>query len=111
MKLTPEMLVLIAPCVLLAGVVLQLLLARVLTPRGKGILAVLSCLPSVGAVLAVFPLVRNGAANDLTPLQWDGPHSLALHERHRVADRRQRIAQFVREHRDELVGAMRRIGE
>ena len=55
MKLTPEMLVLIAPCVLLAGVVLQLLLARVLTPRGKGILAVLCCLPSLGAVLAIFP--------------------------------------------------------
>src|SRR4051794_39395643 len=79
MKLTPEMLVLIAPCVLLAGVVLQLLLARVLTPRGKGILAVLSCLPSLGAVLAMFPLVRNGASIDLTPLVWDGPLSLALH--------------------------------
>jgi NADH:ubiquinone oxidoreductase subunit 5 (subunit L)/multisubunit Na+/H+ antiporter MnhA subunit len=79
MKFTPEMLVLIAPCVLLAGVVLQLLLARVLTPRGKGILAVLSCLPSLGAVLAIFPLVRNGASIDLTPLVWDGPLSVALH--------------------------------
>ncbi len=79
MKLTPEMLVLIAPCVLLAGVVLQLLLARVLTPRGKGILAVLSCLPSLGAVLAIFPMVRNGAAIDFTALPWDGPLSVVLH--------------------------------
>ena len=79
MKLTPEMLVLIAPCVLLAGVVLQLLLARVLTPRGKGILAVLSCLPSLGAVLAIFPKVRDGAAIDFTALPWDGPLSVVLH--------------------------------
>ena len=79
MKLTPEMLVLIAPCVLLAGVVLQLLLARVLTPRGKGILAVLSCLPSLGAVLAIFPMVRDGAAIDFTALPWDGPLSVVLH--------------------------------
>ena len=79
MKLTPEMLVLIAPCVLLAGVVLQLLLARVLTPRGKGILAVLCCLPSLGAVLAIFPMVRDGAAIDFTALPWDGPLSVVLH--------------------------------
>ena len=38
-------------------------------------------------------------------------HALASHERHGIADRRQRIAQFVREHRDELVGAMSRVGE
>ena len=33
------------------------------------------------------------------------------HERHGVADRRERIAQLVREHRDELVHALRRVGQ
>ncbi len=79
MRLTPEMLVMIAPCALISGVVLQLLLVRVLTSRGKGILAVLCCLPSLLAVLAVFPLVRNGAAIDLAALPWDGPLSIVLH--------------------------------
>ena len=79
MRLTPEMLVMIAPCALILGVVLQLLLVRVLTSRGKGILAVLCCLPSLLAVLAVFPLVRNGAAIDLAALPWDGPLSIVLH--------------------------------
>ena len=35
----------------------------------------------------------------------------ARHERHGIADRRQRIAQFVRQHRDELVHALRRVGQ
>lgn len=79
MKLTPEMLVLLAPCTLLVGVMLQLLLARVLSPRGKGILAVLCCLPSLCAVLAIFPMVHNGAAIDLAAIPWDGPLSIVFH--------------------------------
>ena len=77
MKLTPEMLVLIAPCVLLAGVVLQLLLARALTPRGKGILAVLSCLPSCGSSSCSLSHGPQWSSHRLhRRCQWDGPLSL-----------------------------------
>jgi multicomponent K+:H+ antiporter subunit A len=70
---------LLAPCSLLAGVLLQLLLARALSPRAKGVLAVLGCVPALAAVLALFPTIRGGNALDLRLFSWDGPLSLVLH--------------------------------
>jgi multicomponent Na+:H+ antiporter subunit A len=64
---------------LLAGIFLQLLLARALSPRAKGVLAVLCCTPALAAVLALFPAIRGGGALDLRLFSWDGPLSLVLH--------------------------------
>jgi NADH:ubiquinone oxidoreductase subunit 5 (subunit L)/multisubunit Na+/H+ antiporter MnhA subunit len=77
--MTPATLVLLAPCSLLIGVLLQLLLARFLQPRNKGILAALCCLPAIGGVLAASPLLRGGQPVDLRLLAWDGPLQLAYH--------------------------------
>jgi len=77
--MTPALLVELAPSVLLAGAVLQLLLGRLLSARAKGVLAVASCLPALAAVLAALPAVWSGAAIDLHLLFWDGPLTLALH--------------------------------
>jgi multicomponent Na+:H+ antiporter subunit A len=59
--------------------VLQLLLARYLKPRNKGILAVLFCIPAIGGVVAASPLLRGGQELDLRLLSWDGPIQLAYH--------------------------------
>src|SRR5208337_2035528 len=72
-------LILIAPCTLLLGAALQILVARLCSARMKGILAFLSCLPAVVAVAGIAPLVRAGQAIDLRPLPWDGPLALVLH--------------------------------
>ena len=72
-------LVLIAPCSLLLGAVLQLLVARLCSARTKGILAFLSCVPAIFAVLGIISSVRSGQAIDLTVLQWDSPLALVLH--------------------------------
>ena len=77
--MTPAMLVQFAPCLLLAGVALQLLLGRFLSSRAKGILAVLSCVPALAAVAAILPAVRGGTAVDVRLLPWDGPLALVLH--------------------------------
>jgi len=69
----------IAPCTLLAGAVLQLLLARVLPSRSKGALALLCCVPALVSVLCTVPRVMGGRAIDVTLLPWDGPLALALH--------------------------------
>jgi len=45
----------------------------------KGILAALSCLPALLAVVGMVPLVRAGQSFDLNLLQWDGPLALVLH--------------------------------
>jgi multicomponent Na+:H+ antiporter subunit A len=71
--------ILIAPSSLLLGAALQILVARLCSARTKGILAALSCLPSVLAVLATIPAVRAGRAVELNVLQWDGPLALVLH--------------------------------
>src|ERR1017187_1930311 len=76
MNMTPAMLVQFAPCLLLAGVALQLLLGRFLSSRAKGILAFLSCVPALAAIL---PAVRGGTAVDVRLLPWDGPLALVLH--------------------------------
>jgi multicomponent Na+:H+ antiporter subunit A len=63
---------------LLIGVGLQLLGARWLSPRGKGILAFLCCLASLGAVLGAYPGVRDGSAIHLQLGMWDGPLAFVL---------------------------------
>jgi multicomponent Na+:H+ antiporter subunit A len=72
-------LILIAPCSLLAGALLQILVAKLCTARVKGVLAFLSCLPAVLGVAGVAPLVHAGRAIDLKPMPWDGPLALVLH--------------------------------
>ena len=72
-------LILIAPCSLLLGAALQLLVARLCSARTKGILAVLFCLPAVVAVIGMMQWVRRGQAFDLNVGQWDGPLALVLH--------------------------------
>jgi multicomponent Na+:H+ antiporter subunit A len=72
-------LILIAPCALFSGAVLQILVARLFSARAKGILAFLTCLPAVFAVIGIAPLVRTGQAVDLKPLPWDGPLAFVLH--------------------------------
>ncbi|MGP8175431.1 MAG: proton-conducting transporter membrane subunit [Terracidiphilus sp.] len=77
--MTAAALILIAPCSLLLGAVLQLLVARLCSARAKGILAALTCLPAVLAVVGMAPLVRAGQAVELNALPWDGPLTLVFH--------------------------------
>src|SRR6516162_2525458 len=77
--MSAETLILIAPCSLLLGAVLQILVARLCSQRTKGILAVLFCLPSLLAVIGTVPLVQAGLPVDLNLFGWDGPLSLVLH--------------------------------
>jgi len=77
--MTASILVLVAPVALLAGAVLELLFSRVLSSRGKGILAALAALPALLAVLAFAPIVSSGRATDLSLGSWDGPLQLAFH--------------------------------
>ena len=72
-------LILIAPCSLLLGAVLQILAARLFSARTKGILAFLACLPSVVAVALTARWVQAGQAIDLNLFHWDGPLALVLH--------------------------------
>ena len=74
-----SLLILMAPCTLLAGAALQILVARLFSARAKGILAFLTCLPALFAVIGMAPLVRMGQAIDLKPLPWDGPLAFVLH--------------------------------
>jgi multicomponent Na+:H+ antiporter subunit A len=77
--MTAATLVLIAPCSLLLGAALQILVARLCSARTKGILAVLACLPAVLAVAGTAPSVWAGQAIEVNPLRWDGPLALVLH--------------------------------
>src|SRR5258708_8336738 len=78
-SMTAVTLILVAPCSLLLGAVLQILVAKLCSARTKGILAALSCLPAVLAVAALVPRVQAGQAFDVKVLQWDGPLALVLH--------------------------------
>jgi multicomponent Na+:H+ antiporter subunit A len=71
--------VLMAPCSLLLGAVLQILVVRLCSARAKGILAFLTCVPAFAAVVRIAPLVRSGQSIDLRPLPWDGPLAIVLH--------------------------------
>ena len=72
-------LILVAPCTLLVGAALQILVGRFFSARAKGILAFLFCLPAVVSVLAVLPAVHAGQSFDLKLFSWDGPLVLAVH--------------------------------
>ena len=74
-----ETLILIAPCSLLVGAALQIVAAKLLNARAKGILAFLTCLPAVASVAALVGWVKAGQAVDLNVLHWDGPLALVLH--------------------------------
>ena len=71
--------VLIAPCALLAGALLQFLIARICSARAKGVVAALTCIPALFSVLAMLPQIRSGAAVDLNLFPWDGPLVFAFH--------------------------------
>src|SRR5579859_2278629 len=72
-------LILVAPCSLVLGAALQILVAKLVSARTKGILATLFCLPSLLAVAALVHLVQNGQAFDVHLFAWDGPLALVLH--------------------------------
>ncbi|MGD0347345.1 MAG: proton-conducting transporter membrane subunit [Terracidiphilus sp.] len=72
-------LILMAPCSLVLGAVLQILVGRLCSARAKGILAFLTCLPAVFAVVGLAPAVRGGQSIDFKPLPWDGPLAFVLH--------------------------------
>ena len=72
-------LIVAAPCSLLLGAALQILVARLCSARTKGILAFLFCLPAVLAVAATLRLVQAGQAVEVHLGQWDGPLALVLH--------------------------------
>jgi multicomponent Na+:H+ antiporter subunit A len=74
-----ETLILIAPCSLLLGAALQILVAPLLNARAKGILALLTCLPAVASVAALVGSVKAGQAVDLTVIHWDGLLDLVFH--------------------------------
>jgi multicomponent Na+:H+ antiporter subunit A len=77
--MTAVTLILVAPCSLLLGAVMQILAGRLVSARTKGILASLFCLPSLLAVAALIPMVQAGQAIDVNLFQWDGPLALVLH--------------------------------
>jgi multicomponent Na+:H+ antiporter subunit A len=72
-------LILIAPCSLLAGAALQILIARLCSARAKGTVATLSCLPALLAVAGMVRLVQSGQAIHVNVAPWDGPLALVLH--------------------------------
>jgi|CZKL01.1.fsa_nt_gi hypothetical protein len=58
------MLLLLAPLSLLTGAALQILVSRFCSSRSKGVLAVLSCLPAVCAVLVTLAQLPRLAEQD-----------------------------------------------
>ena len=72
-------LIFLAPLSLLAGALLQLLLARLLSSRAKGVLAFLCSLPALVAAAAALPAIQNGGALEYTLPFWDGPAALVFH--------------------------------
>jgi len=77
--MTAATLIVLAPCSLLFGALLQILVARCCSARVKGILAVLTCLPAVFAVIGMLPYIHAGQAVDVNLFGWDGPFALVLH--------------------------------
>jgi len=77
--MTAVTLILVAPCSLVLGAILQLLVARLCSAKAKGVLAVLFCLPSLLAVIATAPHVFAGQAIDFSIQQWNLPATLAIH--------------------------------
>jgi len=79
MNISSGTLILGALLPLAAGIVLQLAAARILTARAKGVLALLTTLPSVAAVLAGFVRVHASGPMEWNALPWDGPLQLVFH--------------------------------
>jgi len=77
--MTAVTLILVAPCSLLLGALLQLLIARLCSAKTKGILALLFATPSLVAVIATAPLVFAGQAIDFTVRQWNLAATIAIH--------------------------------
>jgi len=77
--LSPVSLVVLPMAILVAGVLLQCLLASALTARAKGWLAFASGLGSFAAILAIWPKILAGKVIDVTLAHWDGPAQLAFH--------------------------------
>ncbi|HUA99288.1 MAG TPA: proton-conducting transporter membrane subunit [Terracidiphilus sp.] len=71
--------IILAPCSLLIGAVLELFAARLLPGRAKGILALLCSLPALAGALAALPAVQHGGALDYRLGPWDGPIALVFH--------------------------------
>jgi NADH:ubiquinone oxidoreductase subunit 5 (subunit L)/multisubunit Na+/H+ antiporter MnhA subunit len=71
--------ILIPLTMLFGGVLLQLVLAGVLSARVKGWLALLSGVSALAGVLAIWPTILAKRAFDLTFGHWDGPIQLAYH--------------------------------
>ena len=65
--------------ILLAGVLLQGILAGVLTPRAKGWLAFASGMGAFVGVLAAWPTILAGHVLDVRISHWDGPAQFAFH--------------------------------
>ena len=74
-----ETLILVAPCSLLLGAALQILVAKLSSARAKGILAFLACLPAVASVIALIGWVKAGQSVEVNALHWDGPLALVFH--------------------------------
>ena len=72
-------LILVAPCSLVLGAAVQILVAKLVSARTKGILATLFCLPSLLAVAALVRPVAAGQSLDVKLFAWDGPLALVLH--------------------------------
>jgi multicomponent Na+:H+ antiporter subunit A len=80
MNFSSAALILGATLPLAAGIVLELLAARFLSARAKGVLALLATLPAMAAVLAAFVVVHtSGAPLVWNAIGWDGPLALVFH--------------------------------
>ena len=77
--MTARYAILMPLAMLFGGVLLQLVLAGVLTARAKGWLALLSGVGALAGVLAIWPTILAGRAFDLSFGHWDGPIQLAYH--------------------------------
>jgi proton-translocating NADH-quinone oxidoreductase chain N len=62
-----------------AGILLQLVLSRVLSPKGKGWLAFLTGLAALGGVTALLPAVARGETIQHTFFSWDQNVPLQFH--------------------------------
>ena len=58
---------------------LQILLARFLSSRGKGIVAFACALPALIAVSALLPVIHAGRVLDVVLQPWEGPLTIVIH--------------------------------
>jgi formate hydrogenlyase subunit 3/multisubunit Na+/H+ antiporter MnhD subunit len=80
MSVSSGALILWALLPLAVGIVLQLLAAKFLSSRAKGVLALLCSLPSLAAVVSAFVRIHaTGAAIEWNATGWDGPLALVFH--------------------------------